>query len=434
MVSAFNANYLFLQMAVCLVFAVVIIQILPCGAPLPKYMPNINNPTTQTERDSIIEDYFHLGFSYKEIVLFLLCRHGIKLSLRHVKRLLRSRELRRRKNYDSLPDVIDVIIKELQGSGSSIGYRLMHQRLRLNHSITIDRETVRKLMKGLDPEGVECRSKRKFQRRKYHSMGPNFIWHLDGYDKLKPFGFCIHGCIDGFSRRILWLEVGLSNNNPRVIVQYFIDCIRQTGGVPCVVRGDCGSENVYIAGVQRYLRKDDNDHFSGGKSFLYGKSIANQRIEAWWSILRKSNTSWWINYFKDMRDSGEFNANDPLEQNCLQFCFMQIIQNELHQVAKNWNLHNIRPSTNQESPSGKPDIMYFLPERYSTTDYKKDVDWIDLDIAESTCGEQNPPMGCHPSFAELATMIMQENNLSEPEDASEAKELYNQLLLYIRDI
>ena len=42
--------------------------------------------------------------------------------------------------------------------------------------------------------------------------GPNFIWHIDGYDKLKPYGFCIHGAVDGYSRRILWLEVGPSNN------------------------------------------------------------------------------------------------------------------------------------------------------------------------------------------------------------------------------
>lgn len=27
--------------------------------------------------------------------------------------------------------------------------------------------------------------------------GPNYTWHLDGYDKLKPYGFCIHGCMDG---------------------------------------------------------------------------------------------------------------------------------------------------------------------------------------------------------------------------------------------
>lgn len=44
-------------------------------------------------------------------------------------------------------------------------------------------------------------------RRCYYSEGPSYVWHLDGYDKLKPYGFPIHGCIDGFSRKILWLEV-----------------------------------------------------------------------------------------------------------------------------------------------------------------------------------------------------------------------------------
>ena len=27
-------------------------------------------------------------------------------------------------------------------------------------------------------------------------QGSNFIWHADGYDKLKSYGFAIHGCID----------------------------------------------------------------------------------------------------------------------------------------------------------------------------------------------------------------------------------------------
>ena len=29
-------------------------------------------------------------------------------------------------------------------------------------------------------------------------QGPDFVWHLDRYDKLKPYGFVIHGCIDGY--------------------------------------------------------------------------------------------------------------------------------------------------------------------------------------------------------------------------------------------
>ena len=36
--------------------------------------------------------------------------------------------------------------------------------------------------------------------------------HYD-YDKLKPFGFAIHGAIDGYSRKRFWLHIGSSNNN-----------------------------------------------------------------------------------------------------------------------------------------------------------------------------------------------------------------------------
>lgn len=33
-------------------------------------------------------------------------------------------------------------------------------------------------------------------------QGSNFIWHADGYDKLKSYGFAIHGCIDGYMKTV----------------------------------------------------------------------------------------------------------------------------------------------------------------------------------------------------------------------------------------
>lgn len=54
--------------------------------------------------------------------------------------------------------------------------------------------------KIIDPESVDRRKKHKLIRRHYVNPGPNFMWHIDGNDKLKPYGFAIHGCIDGFSR------------------------------------------------------------------------------------------------------------------------------------------------------------------------------------------------------------------------------------------
>ena len=90
----------------------------------------------------------------------------------------------------------------------------MHQRLCVDYGLVVSRETVRHVLKLLDPDGVERRSQHKLKWRAYSAKGPNFIWHLDGYDILKPFGLCIHGAIDGYSRQILWLEVGPLNNNP----------------------------------------------------------------------------------------------------------------------------------------------------------------------------------------------------------------------------
>lgn len=41
------------------------------------------------------------------------------------------------------------------------------------------------LMGQLDPEGCQQRKARRLQRRNYTSPGPNYVWLVKGYDKLK---------------------------------------------------------------------------------------------------------------------------------------------------------------------------------------------------------------------------------------------------------
>ena len=123
------------------------------------------------------------------------------------------------------------------------------QKLRSSRS-TADKETVRLILKSLDLVGVDKRKRRKLTRREYHSFGPNHAWHIDGYDKLKPFGIAIHGAIDGYSRIILWLKLSSSNNNPKIIANYYLCCIKELQLIPRVVRGDRGTENVIVCGIQ----------------------------------------------------------------------------------------------------------------------------------------------------------------------------------------
>eukprot|EP00794_Sanderia_malayensis_P002590 gene2590-3002_t len=124
------------------------------------------------------------------------------------------------------------------------------------------------------------------------------------------YGFAIHGCIDGWSRRIIWLYVTRSNNFPSNIAAYYLEAVQEIGGCPTKIVTDLGTENGLVAGIQSFFRNDPDSH-------KYVPFPRNQRIEGWWSFLRKGYSGWWINFFKDLEESGNLNLADPLEKECL---------------------------------------------------------------------------------------------------------------------
>ena len=48
----------------------------------------------------------------------------------------------------------------------------------------------------------------------------------------------------------------------------FLECVKCIGGVPRKVVGDLGTENVFVAAAQRFLRRFYDDSWN---SFKYGK-------------------------------------------------------------------------------------------------------------------------------------------------------------------
>lgn len=156
-----------------------------------------------------------MGFEQKEILAYLNLLHNIKMSHRSLKRMLSKLELYRRKKYSKLEDVAKYIEKELQQASQLHGYRWFHLKC-LQNNLVVTQDTVRELLLYLDPKGVEMRKRKRLRRRQYHNKGPNYLWHMDSYDKLKPYGICINGCIDGFSRQIIWLRAGSTASDPKV--------------------------------------------------------------------------------------------------------------------------------------------------------------------------------------------------------------------------
>lgn len=341
------------RLTLCIVFG-----ILAKAMSLPR-SPMLTN--FQSLQECIL-GYFNAGYTYKKIVFFLGSAYGVFMTVRSLRYLLNKvYGVRRRGNGSPEWLVRHAIIREINGPGKLAGYRFMTQVLRQKY-LSVSRDQVMVLLRELDPEGCASRQSRRLTRRIYRCPDPNGTWHIDGYDKLKPFGFCISGCIDGYSRRVMFLEVAASNNDPKIIARYFLKCVKEVGGCPRLVQTDCGTENVLIASLQSVFRGREQDPFSGLRSHRYGTSTSNQRIEAWWSILRRFRSEWWISLFKDLASYGAFQSGNQKHVFCLQYCFMDLIQRDLDEVAMLWNSHTIRPSRMAECPSGIPDEMYFFPQ------------------------------------------------------------------------
>jgi len=86
----------------------------------------------------------------------------------------------------------------------------------------LHRDDVAALLKRLDPLSVENRRRKRFVRRVFYTRGPNDLWSADGHDKIKQFGFPLHGCIDAYSRKMIWLRLEVTNNDPDVVGGFFL--------------------------------------------------------------------------------------------------------------------------------------------------------------------------------------------------------------------
>ncbi|XP_041834069.1 uncharacterized protein LOC121635073 [Melanotaenia boesemani] len=366
--------------------------------------------------EKFIKFYFEIGLQYKDIVTVLAQKHGLHISLTHLKRLLNLCGCHR-KDYSELAVLVEFIRRELQHSGQLHGYRWMYAKCR-QHGLCVRKEDVRLVLKELDPSGVSRRQARRLRRRNYFSKGPNFIWHVDSYDKLKPYGLCINGSIDGFSRKIIWLNVYTTSSDPKVIGGYYMEAVQRLGGCPRVVRTDHGTENGHVRDFQRLLCTPDG----APESFLEGASTANQRIEYWWRFLRSECLEFWISLFADLRDNGYFDGGF-LDKSILQFCCMGLIQDELDDTAQVWNAHQIRPSKNINVPSGRPNVMYALPELYRTRDFLSPTENEHVQLCKNECVFRLT-IPCDPDVYELCNLFMSEFRRMAPTDPYQAIDLY----------
>jgi len=201
-----------------------------------------------------------------------------------------------------------------------------------------------------------------------------------------------------------------------VIAHHFLNAVTALGGCPALVRTDCGTENVTLAAVQAFLCRDISAH-------KYGTSPANQRIEAWWSFLRRSRTQYWIDQFASLVDDGCFTFGNWKEVDCLRFCFMNFLQQDLSEVVRLWNTHRIRPARGARCPPGIPDELYYYPPSPAVDCLVRDIPDVPADVLRHV---RVPSSVSNPDFGSYLQYLCDFHGW-ESRNADEAIVLYKQL-------
>ncbi|KAM4067547.1 hypothetical protein HRG_012300 [Hirsutella rhossiliensis] len=151
------------------------------------------------------------------------------------------------------------------------------------------------------PENVRERwGRTRYTRRDFSIHGPDWVWSIDGYDKLKNWGFEIYAGIDAYSRYITWFYCGFSSGTSWNVAKQYLHVLNQRHAMPRILRSDHGNETSLLCGIHYYLsgmrtkeQGSDLVPIAFGDCWYFGRSIHNTRIESWWHRLGSNRAGFW---------------------------------------------------------------------------------------------------------------------------------------------
>ncbi|POR31425.1 Uncharacterized protein TPAR_08364 [Tolypocladium paradoxum] len=184
-----------------------------------------------------------------------------------------------------------------------LGRTYLYTYVRQHHHI-LSRRALYDSYRNFYPHPLSERMTSWYNRRAgWTTPGPDFIWSLDGYDKLKKWGIEIYAGIDAYSRMIVWFYVGVSSGTQRSILGQYINVLEERGKMPLIVRTDHGRETFMAAGAHYVLSQGRIIVQDGIRQdvqlrdcWVFGKSTKNEKIESWWLRLSKGRSRFWRNF------------------------------------------------------------------------------------------------------------------------------------------
>ncbi|KAL4872283.1 hypothetical protein BDV12DRAFT_183231 [Aspergillus spectabilis] len=290
------------------------------------------------EEDEILHVLQHEGF-YISARTLKYVRHLLGLFRRTTNTIL---------DQQQVEQVLEKLRTDLSnGQIEGYGQRMLHTYFR-SQGFLIGRDRLYSLYQELAPTAVRRRlCDLQHHHGAYIVPGPNFIWSIDGYLKLAPYGIEIYAAIDAYSRYIIWVYVGVSACTAVSVLRQFLDTLEITQQQPRYVRSDRGTETILLAEAQYKLQQSLHPEISIKDCYLYGTSTANQRIEAWWNQLTRGLLFRYRDYFRALLEEGIFSSYTLSDQVALYAIYMPLLRNQIYSFVRTWNCHRIRKQKNR---------------------------------------------------------------------------------------
>ncbi|XP_041854853.1 uncharacterized protein LOC121648663 [Melanotaenia boesemani] len=152
------------------------------------------------------------------------------VSVKTIHRRMREWGLSIRDTYSSVSDdELDSLVSTIKQQSRNLGHRIVKGRLRaLGHRVQWTR--VWDSMHRVDSVGILERMANLgcVVRRTYSVPGPLSLIHIDTNHKLIRYGIVMFGGVDGFSRKILYLNIA-NNNKASTALEFFLKAVENYG-------------------------------------------------------------------------------------------------------------------------------------------------------------------------------------------------------------